>query len=322
MNGRKRRITSNDVAREAGVSQATVSYVLNNDPRQTIPEETRERVLAAANKLGYQPYAPARSLRLGTSNIILVVWAETVVEASFVPAIEALAEAVGKIGFSLLWQLGFSPDQEQLSANLSPALIVALVDTTNPTVMTSLQRFGAPIISIGGEHFLQQGARAQAEHLFEQQHGPVVYAATSKPQLQMMNQVRQEAVRQVCQEKGQTEMKILKLPQNRHLAVQTVADFLKEQKPPFSICAYNDDVALAALAALSDLGIQVPGQVRVIGHDNTGIAELSIPPLTTIGLETPDFGQRLIASVMSVCQGGPILDSGTFRAKVIVRSTT
>jgi DNA-binding LacI/PurR family transcriptional regulator len=49
---------------ETGVSQATVSYVLNNDPRQTIPEETRVKILEAAHKLGYQPYALARSLRL------------------------------------------------------------------------------------------------------------------------------------------------------------------------------------------------------------------------------------------------------------------
>ena len=61
----KQRLTSHDVARESGLSRATVSYVLNNDPRQTIPEETRQRVLRAARKLGYRPSAPARALRAG-----------------------------------------------------------------------------------------------------------------------------------------------------------------------------------------------------------------------------------------------------------------
>lgn len=68
------RVRSVDVAREAGVSQATVSYVLNNDPRQSIPEETRARVLEVARKLGYQPYAPARMLRSGKSKLVLMVW--------------------------------------------------------------------------------------------------------------------------------------------------------------------------------------------------------------------------------------------------------
>jgi hypothetical protein len=75
------------------------------------------------------------------------------------------------------------------------------------------------------------------------------------------------------------------------------------QPLPFAICAFNDEMALAALAALPDLKIAVPDAVRVIGHDNMMIAELSIPPLTTIGLETPDLVERLIASVLSVCQG-------------------
>jgi DNA-binding LacI/PurR family transcriptional regulator len=70
---------------------------------------------------------------------------------------------------------------------------------------------------------------------------------------------------------------------------------------PFVICAFNDEVALAALAALSDLKIAVPDAVLVIGHNKTMIAELSIPPLTTIGRETPDLVERLIASVLSVC---------------------
>ena len=58
--GRTKRPTATDVARRAGVSQATVSYVLNNNPRQAIPETTRRRVLTAADELGYTPSAAAR----------------------------------------------------------------------------------------------------------------------------------------------------------------------------------------------------------------------------------------------------------------------
>ena len=67
----RRRPTSADVARLAAVSRATVSYVLNDTPHQSIPEATRRRVLDAAAELGYTPSAAARALRSGRSDIVL-----------------------------------------------------------------------------------------------------------------------------------------------------------------------------------------------------------------------------------------------------------
>jgi hypothetical protein len=75
-----------------------------------------------------------------------------------------------------------------------------------------------------------------------------------------------------------------------------------------------------ALASLSELHLAVPEAVSVIGHDNIPMAELSIPALTTTGLESPDSAERLIASVLSVCQGA-VLEIGPMRPKVIVRAS-
>jgi len=62
-------------------------------------------------------------------------------------------------------------------------------------------------------------------------------------------------------------------------------------------------------------------EVSVIDHDNTLIAELSNPALTTIGVVASDMGQRLIASVLSVLQGGPVLETVMPAAKVFVRAS-
>jgi DNA-binding LacI/PurR family transcriptional regulator len=320
MSSQPRRVKVADVAREAGVSQATVSYVLNHDPRQTISDETRARVIEAARKLDYQPYAPARLLRLGKSNIVLVVWRESVVEAGVSRIIEQLASALSKIGFSLLWQFGFSSEHEHLSENLAPAVVVALVDE-NDAAFASLQRFHAPIVTLNDRNALTAGTRAQVEYLLEQGRRPIVYAATEKPQLQHFCRARQYVVQQVCREHGLPEPRVVTVSQTREKARQTLSDLLAVQAPPLAVCAYNDEVAVAALAALSDLNIAVPEAVGVIGHDNTMMAELSIPPLTTIGLEHPDLADRLIASVLSVCQGGPVLEIGPLRPKVIVRAS-
>src|SRR5690242_1058944 len=69
--GRAGRVTSADVARLAGVSRATVSYVLNDRPGQSISTDTRSRVLDAAARLGYAPSAAARALRSGRSEVVL-----------------------------------------------------------------------------------------------------------------------------------------------------------------------------------------------------------------------------------------------------------
>ena len=100
------RITIKDVAREAGVSHVTVSYVLNKTPGRTISEATIERVKAAVRKLDYHLYAPARTLRSGKSKIVLVVWPYGVVEAGLSEFIDALTSAVTAIGFSLVTQIG------------------------------------------------------------------------------------------------------------------------------------------------------------------------------------------------------------------------
>jgi DNA-binding LacI/PurR family transcriptional regulator len=317
----KRRITIIDVALEAGVSHATVSYVLNNDPRQSISEDTRARVMEAARKLDYQPYAPARLLRTGQSKIVLVVWPAAVIETGIAQVLEELAGAVSKLGFSLVWQVGFSPEQEQLAANLAPAVVVWLGDKSNPAAIASLQRFKAPIITITGISWFKSGPRLQVEYLLKQGPRPIIFAATEKPQLQSMCQSRLGIVRQTCAEFGLPEPRVVTISLEREKARKAMKDLLAVLSPPFAICAFNDDVAFAVLAALYDLQIAVPQAVSVISHDNTRIAELCNPPLTSIGNETSELLDQLIASVTSVCQGGPVLEIITPEAKVNVRAS-
>jgi DNA-binding LacI/PurR family transcriptional regulator len=321
MSSERSRITIMDVAREARVSVATVSYVLNQDPRQKIPEETRIRVKEAALRLGYQPSLLARSLRRGKSNIVLVVWSESVVEESIADLIERLASALEKIGFSLLWQFSFSSTQHQLVAGLAPVAIVGLIDETDMAALANLQRFRAPIITLANRDWIRLGPRVQVEYLVGRGWRSIVYAAPEKPQLQSLARDREEAVREACRQHALPEPRVITISQKREQARQQLAELLAVQSPPFAICAFNDSVALACLAALSDLDVPVPDVVGVIGHDNTRVAELSIPALTTIGLDNLDLAEQLIASVLSVCQGGPALRIGPLRLKVIMRSS-
>lgn len=321
MIAKQRRITSKDVALKAGVSQATVSYVMNNDPRQSIPEETRIKVMDAVRKLDYQPYAPARSLRLGKSKIVLVVTPELVVESSFSHIIEELTAATAELGYSLVWQMGFTPDGQHLAANLTPAVVVALVDAADTAAMESLKRFKAPIVTLAGRNWFENGPRLQVEQILLHGSRPIVYAATAKPQLQTMSQARLGILQEKCAQHGLPAPKVVTIPQSREKARQAMADLLSVQSTPFALCTFNDDVAIVALAALSDLNIAVPEAVSVIGHDNSPLSEFTSPPLTTIGVTSLDLSERLIASVISILQGGPVLETISLSAEVIVRAS-
>jgi DNA-binding LacI/PurR family transcriptional regulator len=318
MSSRQKRVKSTDVAREAGVSQATVSYVLNNDPRQSIPEETRVRVVEAAKRLGYQPYAPARLLRSGKSKIVLVVWQETVIEAAVSGLVEKLAVAVSELGYSLVWQIGDHTNLKALAADLFPAVVVGLLEKKDTAL---LQCFRAPLVEFSSPELLTQGMRLQVEYMTERWSRPLVYATTEKVQLHSIAEQREVSVRLACRDHGLPEPYVQVVPQDREAARDAVRRILAVQPPPLSICAYNDDVALAVLAAVSDLHLRVPDDVAIIGYDNTQMSSLSNPALTSIGGEGFDLAERIVRSVVSVCQGGPALDIGEVPLKVIVRET-
>ena len=100
----RQRTTIDDIAREAGVSRATVSFVLTKNPHQTISLATREKVQQAARRLGYQSFAPARLLRTGHSSTVLLVMRTIHIAAIYAYLVELLAKALNAHGFNLLWE--------------------------------------------------------------------------------------------------------------------------------------------------------------------------------------------------------------------------
>src|SRR5260221_13408750 len=131
----RQRTTIDDIAREAGVSRATVSFVLTKNPHQTISLATREKVQQAARRLGYQSFAPARLLQTGRSSIVLLVIQPIHIAPIYAYVVEPLARALRAHGFNLLWQIGISPDplQPHPASDLVPAVVVSLIEEPDQT---------------------------------------------------------------------------------------------------------------------------------------------------------------------------------------------
>src|SRR5215469_11068603 len=190
----KRRLTSFDVARESGVSRATVSYVLNNDPRQTIPPETRERVLKAARKLRYRPFAPARMLRAGYSRLILGVVQFEQVDPGMASDMHYLEAELARRGFTLIWHVGseLAGGPTHPSVNLAPAAVIAHVDGSVPVLSDFLRQFDVPILSFLNATIGQDVGRAQVAYLAERGKRKMVFAAPERKDLQELSKARLE----------------------------------------------------------------------------------------------------------------------------------
>ena len=96
---------------------------------------------------------------------------------------------------------------------------------------------------------------------------------------------------------------------------------LAQQTPPFGICCYNDEVAFAVLAACSDLAIQVPHSIAVIGCDDIPFAQLSIPSLTTISFDNRGWLASLTENILAVSRGEPIREALPKPLSIVVRAS-
>src|SRR5689334_1883909 len=122
-----RRVTSADVAREAGVSRATVSYVLNDVPHQKIAPATRQRILDAAARLGYAPSAAARALRSGRSDIVLCLLPDWPIGPTVGDLLQKLSSSLAAEGLTLLAHPRARDDRPvaELWKAVTPAAVIA-----------------------------------------------------------------------------------------------------------------------------------------------------------------------------------------------------
>lgn len=301
----KQRLTSHDVARESGLSRATVSYVLNNDPRQTIPEETRQRVLQAARKLGYRPSAPARALRAGYSQLILGVVQFEQVDPLMAGDMHYLEAELAKRQFTLIWHIGsqLATGSGHPSANLAPAVVIVFGYQAMPALKPFLRQFGVPVLSLVNASSKQATGQAQAAYLAERGKHSMVFAAPERIDLQSLAQARLEGVRKECAKRGLKPPFVQAVPSSRDGARQAIKTMLDKRTPPLGICCYNDEIAFGVLSALSDEGISIPDSVSVIGCDNIPASQLSIPALTTVAFKNREFLDLFVENIVAASKG-------------------
>jgi DNA-binding LacI/PurR family transcriptional regulator len=303
------------VAQHSGVSRATVSYVLNGTPNQSISAETRQRVLDAAEKLGYAPYAPARALRSGRSDVILFLIPEWPIGPAIARLVEDLTLTLAAAGLTLV--VHAHPRSARPVGDLwkaiTPAAVInhqALSDTEAQAARRAGMPVVTPVFTVGGAgtfvDFQQGIGRRQAEHLAATGHRRLGVALPDDSRLDAFARPRLDGVRDVCARLGLDEPVTQTVALSAASAARAVTHWRRTRSRVTAVCAYNDEVALAVLAGMRARQLTAPGDLAVVGVDNIPAGALTLPALTTIATGMSALGRHLATAVVNTLEGKPI----------------
>lgn len=287
--------TSADVARLAGVSRATVSYVLNNNAAVRISDPTRRRVREAAAELGYVPHAAARSLRAGHSRMVLLPTGNFPSGPLHQRFLHELESGLRRLDYTVVQygSLGLDADNAARAwAELRPvAVIVPGSVPLAPQGTAVLRRSGAKaVITLGpqpvaGTHALVMDQRrvggCAVRHLLERGRRRIGVVMPEEPGLALFAEPRLAGARQAAD--GAARIEPLPLRHDEESAAALAARW--HGLGLDAVFAYDDNYAMLLMRALQDAGIEVPAETAVVGAEDLMLGRLLRPRLSSVRME-------------------------------------
>ncbi|MFE2287169.1 LacI family DNA-binding transcriptional regulator [Streptomyces sp. NPDC059443] len=325
-------LTSADVARLAGVSRATVSFVLNDTQGHRVSEATRARVLDAAKQLGYVPHAAARSLRAGRSNLVLMPASISAVGRLVSDWVDDLHSELDRRGYTAVLHAGRFADPLTAArawAELRPAAVVALDgDRFTPEAAELLRRAGvrgllafaahpvAGVHTIGFDH-ARIGATA-AEHLIARGRTRIGVIMPQERGLGTLAGPRLAGAESVAARHMATVVPV-ELAYTRESATALARRWASLGLD--AVFAYNDEYAALLLHAFRAEGIVVPDDVAIVGSDDLVLSALQQPALTSIRLDLAPPA-RIADAVHELIETGTTAPVPDIEAILIHRQTS
>lgn len=288
-----RKITREDVARRAGVSTATISYVINNGPRP-VAADTRARVLRAIAETGYYPNEVARSLRIKQSSTIGLVIPD-LMNLYFAGLARSLEEICFNRGYTLfVCSTNRETDKELRFAEMLRAKqvdgVVFIPDSESMAAITTLRQAHVPVVVL--EHDLPglpclavddfRGGFLATDHLIGQGHRRIGFIEQRPGHT--ISQRRQEGYRAALDAAGLAiDPSLLVAAESTHASgAKAMETLLARRSGITAVFAHNDVIALGAMHAIHQAGLSIPGDISVVGYDDIASAAFYCPPLTTI----------------------------------------
>lgn len=308
--------TIKDVAERAGVSTATVSYVLNGTGAVT--EATRRRVLAAVSELNYQPNYAARSLRSRsrTLGLVLPALSHRLADPLLVDLLAGLSTAAMHGYYLLLAPADNEPEHLQAELLVRTGRVdgVVLLDVRSdderaqylarqaiPFVCAGVLPSGvdAPFAGVDG----RQGAQTAVQHLLGLGHRRI--GLILLPSDLAESEPRFEGYAAALAAGGVTLNPTLAVEAGRSEddGFAAMQELLSRPAPPTAVLACSDELAFGAMHALRDAGLEVGRDVSLVGFDDVPMAAHTHPPLTTLRASRRLIGEHLARLLIELIEG-------------------
>lgn len=323
----RRSVSIQDIAQAAGVSHATVSRALRDNP--LISAEVRRNIQRLAQEMGYTPNAVAQSLKDRRSNTIGLV-VTSIADPFYGRVVRGVDEVARQAGMDVFLGVSYNEAEQELAVINSfhrrrvDGIITASSRLTDEHI-NQLQRIGVPVVMINrqSEKNLAEfrsvqvdsygGARQAMAHLLGLNHTAIAYlGATNRPQ---SNQQRMQGYCDALQNAGIASKDgwIQEAPPQRRSYSDDVADgqnlMLEALRAGVTAAfCYNDMYAVGALMTCRELGLHVPGQVSIVGFDDVELAQYVTPPLTTVHQPKLRLGQLAMEMLLSLIEDQPVED--------------
>ncbi|MGQ2916146.1 MAG: LacI family transcriptional regulator [Microbacterium sp. SCN 71-17] len=328
---RRREVSMADVAAAAGVSGQTVSRVANG--RANVDPATRERVVAAMQKLGYRPNSAARALRSGRfRNIGVIMFSLS--SYGNTRTLDAVARVADEAGYSLTLITVASATQSdvagafvRLSEHAVDGVVILIekhrlgeAEIELPTglpvvVVDSRAEYVYPVV----DNDQALGARLATEHLLDLGHETVWHI--SGPLESYAAERRRVAWWETLRGRGAPTPEVLvgdwTADAGHRLGARLATDPVVT-----AIFAANDQMALGVLRALHEAGRAVPGEISVVGFDDTPEAANFWPPLTTVRQDFERVGASAIRSLLAEIEGEISAERVVVPTELIVRESS
>jgi len=340
--------TINEVARLAGVSGATVSRVLNHDKSLSVPESTRAKVFAAAEKLQYKPQKNYKSKQnqnkqstsLNSYRIGILLWysqEEGYSEPYFLSirrGVEKRCEELGIVNLEILRMTG-NKNEDRLM-NLDGIIAIGKINfidmekvfPVNAKVVfvdyvPDIHKFDSIISNF------EEGTQKALQHLMRLEHREISFIGGREFVSKFGNSEREEiedlrfkAFESFMKQEGLYNADQVYVGDwSINSGYEIMANLIKLKKVARSFFIANDSLAIGAIKALHENGYRVPEDVAIVSFDDIGMARYVTPALTTIRVHTEQIGKAALDLLVSRIEGREIPLQITFPTELIVRES-
>jgi len=334
----QRRPTSADVARLAGVSRTTVSFVLNDRDDARISPETRRRVLDAAERLGYHVHGPARQLAEGASRTVGLVLRQSpehVASDALLPeTLRGLAAAARSDRYRVLVEPlppGTGSYAELVRSRQADGLVIS-GPRSDDGELQQLAHDGFPVVLQGELAGVElpsvdvdnrRAAFQAVSHLTALGHRRIA-CITNAPLAYTAASDRLAGYRDALAAAGlaRDEQLVVEGEFDSTSGERAAGALLRLADPPTAVFAASDVVAFGALSALRMARLRVPADVSVVGFDDIPLAAFADPPMTTVRTPAFELGEAAGRAVLDLVRGLPVRRRTVLATELVVRQST